>query len=186
MEQDTTNANIGGRVRAFRKAKNLTIEEIARNSGVTKSFISRFERDEVQASVATLLKILSVIGVKLSEVFDPPEASYVPFGKGVPINLGGHKVQESIINGRSSSSMMALYSTIEPGGGSGSELYILNAESDLIHILEGELRVVVGGEIYNLQAGDTLSFAPSIPHSWINPSQTGVCKSIWVIVPPPS
>lgn len=183
---DAVAGNVGGRVRAFRKARNLTIDEVAKNSGVTKSFISRFERDEVQASIATLLKIFNAIGIKLSDVFDPPPSSYVPAGQGVPVNFGGHNLKERIVNGQKNDAMMALYSVIEPGGGSGSELYVIRADSDLIHIIEGRLRVVVGGEIYDLSAGDTLTFAPTIPHSWVNLSETDVCKSLWVIVPPPA
>lgn len=186
MKPETAEVNVGGRVRAFRKARNLTIDEVAKNSGVTKSFVSRFERDEVQASVAVLLKIFGAIGIKLSDVFDPPPSSYVPAGQGVPVNFGGHNIKESIVNGQNDTSMMALFSVIEPGGGSGPELYIIKAESDLIHILEGQLRVTVGGEVYDLKPGDTLTFSPTIPHSWENLSQTEPCRSLWVIVPPPA
>lgn len=186
MSADVDEVKVGGRVRAFRKARNLTLDEVAKSSGVTKSFVSRFERDEVQASVAVLLKIFGAIGIKLSDVFDPPPSSYVPAGNGVSVNFGGHNIKESIVNGQNDASMMALFSIIEPGGGSGPELYILKAESDLIHILEGELRVTVGGEIYDLKPGDTLTFSPTIPHSWENLSPTAICKSLWVIVPPPA
>lgn len=164
----------------------MTIEEVATKAGVTKSFISRFERDEVQASVATIMKIFAVLDIKPSEVFDPPSTHYVPAGTGSRINLGGHHVTERIISGQHVKSLMALHSIIEPGGGSGTELYVLNAECDLIYILEGNLDVIVGSEVHHLKPGDTLSFTPTLPHSWTNPSKTDVCKAIWVIAPPPS
>ncbi|CAN7637056.1 cupin domain-containing protein [Brucella pseudogrignonensis] len=181
----SSDPNVGGRVRAFRKARDLTIDEVAESSGVTKSFISRFERNEVQASVATLLKIFAIIGIKMSDVFDPSPSSYVPSGEGVPVNYGGHNVREFVVSGPQNDSLMALLSIVEPGGGSGPELYMLDAAADLVHVLEGELTVTVGSEIYHLKQGDTLNFAASIPHSWVNPSHSKDSKVLWVMVPPP-
>lgn len=177
---------VGSRLRAFRKAKGLVIDDVAQRAGVTKSFISRFERDEVQASVATLLRICEVIGVKPGEIFEPPATSYVPAGRGVPISLGGEKMREFLVSGSGNEHLMALYSIIEPGGGSGGEPYALKAAADLVHVQTGQLRIVIGSEIYLLTPGDTLTFPPSIPHTWENPSKTETCTALWVIVPPPS
>lgn len=183
---ESQSPQIGGRLRAFRRAAGLTIDDVAVKAGVTKSFVSRFERDEVQASVATLLRLCESIGVGMGTIFEPSKASYVPAGKGVPVSLGGERMQEYLINGSNSGQLMALQSLIEPGGGSGSELYRLNASVDLVHVLEGELELVVDSETYRLHKGDTLTFAPSIPHSWVNPSTNNRCIALWIIVPPPT
>lgn len=186
VEHDTGEVRVGSRLRAFRKAKGLLIDDVAQRAGVTKSFISRFERDDVQASVATLLRICDAIGVKPGEIFEPPATSYVPAGKGVPISLGGQKMREFLVSGSGNEHLMALYSVIEPGGGSGGEPYALKAAADLVHVQTGQLRIVIGSEVYLLTPGDTLTFPPSIPHTWENPSNTETCTALWVIVPPPA
>jgi transcriptional regulator with XRE-family HTH domain len=183
---DAGDVRVGSRLRAFRKSKNMTIDEVAQRAGVTKSFISRFERDEVQASVATLLRVCDVIGVKPGEIFEPPATSYVPKGAGVPISLGGEKMREYLVSGANNEHMMALFSVIDPGGGSGNEPYALKAAADLVHVQTGQLRIVIGSEEYLLSPGDTLTFPPSIPHTWENPSQSETCTALWVIVPPPA
>ncbi|MBK1794427.1 helix-turn-helix transcriptional regulator [Devosia sp. WQ 349] len=183
---DSADVRVGSRLRAFRKSKGLTIDDVAQRAGVTKSFISRFERDEVQASVATLLRVCDVIGVKPGEIFEPPATSYVPKGAGVPISLGGEKMREYLVSGASNEHLMALYSVIEPGGGSGHEPYALKAAADLVHVQTGQLRIVIGSEEYLLLPGDTLTFPPTIPHTWENPSKTETCTALWVIVPPPA
>jgi transcriptional regulator with XRE-family HTH domain len=184
--QGSSEVRVGSRLRAFRKMRNLLIDDVAQKAGVTKSFISRFERDEVQASVATLLRICEAIGVKPADIFEPPATSYVPAGQGVPISLGGRKMREFLVSGSGNEHMMALYSVIEPGGGSGAEPYALKAAADLVHVQTGQLRIVIGSEIYNLHPGDTLTFPPSIPHTWDNPSKTETCTALWIIVPPPA
>lgn len=177
--------NLGERLRAARKARGLSIEQAANLAGITKSFLSRLERDAVAASVATLLRVCSAIGIRPGSLFDAPATSIVRAGKGAPINLGGQKMSEFLISGSSNEHMMALLSVIEPGGGSGSEPYSLNAASDFVHIKQGELVVVVDNVSYHLNEGDTFTFPPSQSHMWVNPSATKKTIAIWVIVPPP-
>lgn len=178
--------NVGSRLRAARQAKGLLIDDVAKRVGVSKSFISRFERDAVQASVATLLRVCEAIGVKPADLFTPPSTAFVPAGEGMPISLGGEKMREYLIGGAGNDHMMALFSVIEPGGGSGAEPYVLKADTDMIHVQTGQLEMRVGEDLYLLKAGDTLTFPPSVPHTWRNPSPDETCTALWVIVPPPS
>ena len=153
---------------------------------MSKSFISRLERNVTQASIATLLKVCEVVGITPGKLFDPPSTSFVPAGLGTPISLGGEKMREYLISGGINDDMMVLYSEIDPLGGSGKEPYTLNAASDMVHVLSGELEIVVEENSYLLTKGDTLTFKPSLPHTWHNISNQNMCTAIWVIVPPPS
>ncbi|MBB3000701.1 transcriptional regulator with XRE-family HTH domain [Paraburkholderia tropica] len=176
--------NLGERLRTLRKARGLSIEQVANSVGVTKSFLSRFERDAVSASVATLLKVCDAIGVRPGTLFDPPATNLVRAGEGRPISLGGEGMHEYLIAGVGNEHLMALLSVIEPGGGSGPEPYKLNAAVDFVHLKEGELDMVVDGELYSMKAGDTLTFPPTLAHTWRNPSQTQPAVAVWVIAPP--
>lgn len=178
--------NVGARLRAFRQQRNISIDAVASKAGVSKSFLSRFERDLVQASIATLLRICDAIDVKPGTIFDPPTTNFVKAGEGAPINLGGVGMRERIVGGVGNEHMMALHSVIAPGGGSGSEAYALRADLDLVHVISGELDISVGGENYHMKSGDTLSFDPKITHSWRNPSTSEPCVTFWAIVPPPA
>lgn len=175
---------LGERLRLLRKARGLSIQQVADNVGVTKSFLSRFERDAVSASVATLLKVCDAIGVRPGTLFDPPATNLVRAGEGRPINLGGEGMQEFLIAGVGNEHFMALLSIVEPGGGSGPEEHKINAAVDFVHLKEGALDMVVGGETYEMKSGDTLTFLPTLPHTWRNPSDTQAAVAIWVIAPP--
>lgn len=177
--------NLGDRLRVARKARGLSIEQVAVAAGITKSFLSRLERDAVAASVATLIRVCNAIGIRPGSLFDGPATSIVRAGEGAPINLGGQGMSEFLISGSSNEHLMALLSVIEPGGGSGSEPYTLKAASDLVHIKQGRLEVVVDNTTYELSEGDTFTFPPSLPHMWVNPSLTQQTIAVWVIVPPP-
>lgn len=185
-EDHTADFNVGIRLRSQRKARGMRIEEVADKVGVSKSFISRMERNVTQASIATLLKVCEVVGITPAKLFAPPSTQYVPQGQGAPISLGGEKMREYIISGGINDEMMVLYSEIDVGGGSGAEAYTLNAAADVVHVLSGELEIIIEEQSYLLAKGDTLTFKPTQPHTWKNFSKDKLCTAIWVIVPPPA
>jgi transcriptional regulator with XRE-family HTH domain len=180
-----TDVSLGPKLRSERTARGLSIQQVADAAGVTKSFLSRLETDRVSASIATLLRICDAMGVRPGTLFDPPTTNLVRDGEARPINLGGEGMVEYLISGDSNEHLMALMSVIEPGGGSGKEPYALTSAVDIVHIKQGRLDVTVEGETFEMKAGDTLTFQPSKPHAWRNPSTSGVTVAIWVIVPPP-
>jgi transcriptional regulator with XRE-family HTH domain len=176
---------IGAKLKALRRARGLSMEQVADAVGVNKSFISKLEADAAQPSVATLLRYCDAVGIRPGSLFDPPATQLVRRDDAVKIDLGGERMTEYLISGTGQTEMMALRSVIEPGGGSGAEPYALRSQADLVHVLSGELEIVVDGVVHLLGEGDTLTFPPTLPHSWRNPSATTVAHAIWVIVPPP-
>ncbi|MBU1936140.1 helix-turn-helix domain-containing protein, partial [bacterium] len=58
---------IGERIRNLRIASDLTQEELAERADLTKGFISQFERDQTSISVDSLLNILQVLNVKVTD-----------------------------------------------------------------------------------------------------------------------
>ena len=176
---------VGARLRALRQARGLSLDQVARAVGVNKSFLSRLEHDTVAPSVATLLRCCDAVGVRPGALFDPPPTSLVRRADRRPIDLGGENMSEWLISGDGQNELMALYSDIGPGGGSGAEPYTLRSAADLVHVLDGRLEITVDNVTFLLDPGDTLTFPPTLPHSWRNPSRTRAARAVWVIVPPP-
>lgn len=61
--------NIGQRIRRLRKARDLTLEELARATDLSQPFISQIERDIKTPSVGTLSRICKSLNVTLAEFF---------------------------------------------------------------------------------------------------------------------
>ena len=178
-------AKVGAKLRALRQARGLSLDQVAKAIGVNKSFLSKLEHDTVAASVATLLRYCDAVGIRPGTLFDPPPTSLVRKAERRPIDLGGKDMSEWLISGDGQNELMALYSDIGPGGGSGAEPYTLRSAADLVHVLEGRLEITVDHVTYLLDRGDTLTFPPKLPHIWRNPSNTRPTRAVWVIVPPP-
>ncbi|MBT2217964.1 helix-turn-helix domain-containing protein [Virgibacillus dakarensis] len=63
------NNRIGNKLKALRKAKNLTTEELAKKVNISQSYISRFENGRAIPDVDMLERILTSLGTDLSSFF---------------------------------------------------------------------------------------------------------------------
>ncbi|WP_456378869.1 helix-turn-helix domain-containing protein [Thiolapillus sp.] len=60
--------NIGGKIRAARRAAGVSQEELAQILGITQSAISRMEKNDYEASATQLIKIANVLGVSVTSL----------------------------------------------------------------------------------------------------------------------
>jgi DNA-binding XRE family transcriptional regulator len=60
---------LGKRIRSLRIMKNLTMEELAMESGMDYSQISRIERGKINTSVYQIYMITNVLNITINDVF---------------------------------------------------------------------------------------------------------------------
>ncbi|MDY5331876.1 MAG: helix-turn-helix transcriptional regulator, partial [Porcincola intestinalis] len=71
--------DIGKKIRRLRLEKNLTQEELANRTELSKSFISQVEREQTSPSIATLVDILQALGTNLRDFFNDETDSQIVF-----------------------------------------------------------------------------------------------------------
>ena len=129
---------IGARLRATRRARGLTLGQVAAAAGLTEGSVSKLERDQVSPSVASLVAVCEAIGLRVGELFEPPTSAIVRAGEGALINFGGNNAREYLLTPGSQSNLEVLHSIVEPLGSAGDELYALDAETEFLFVLVGE------------------------------------------------
>jgi quercetin dioxygenase-like cupin family protein/DNA-binding XRE family transcriptional regulator len=174
---------IGARLRAARRTRGMTIDQVADVTGLTKGFISRVERDETSPSVATLITLCQVMAVDVGTLFAVPDVELVRHGTAPPINLGGTGVHERLMTPRGQSRLQVIHSTVEPGGTGGRELYTINCQVEVAYVLSGAIELLFSDSTTRLEAGDALTFPGGEPHTWVNPDDEQPAEMIWVLVP---
>ncbi len=175
---------IGGRLKAVRLARRLTLGEVAAASGLTKGFLSKLERDQATASVAALVRVCAALDISPGSLFEAaPSGEVVRAGAYPPISFGGRSLTEFLLTPAGERRLQAILSEISPGGGSGDETYALPAEVEFVFVLEGSLEVVVEGEVTVLAAGDALTFLPSVEHGFRSLRTDGTTRVLWVFAP---
>ena len=64
---------LGNRLSSLRKRKNMTLDDLSAQSGVSKSILSQIERNLSNPTVTTLMRISGALGEKLSDFFSKIE-----------------------------------------------------------------------------------------------------------------
>ncbi|TFD73152.1 helix-turn-helix domain-containing protein [Cryobacterium gelidum] len=173
---------VGARLRASRQAQRLTIEQLASATNLTKGFISRVERDETSPSVATLVTICQVLSLPIGSLFEGAETEVVKLADAPLINMGGRGAVERMITPRGQSHVQVLRSTLQPGADGGDELYTINCDVEVVHVINGKVDVRFSDKTVSLSAGDTLTFSGHELHSWRNMGPS-IAEVLWTLVP---
>ncbi|HZT92877.1 MAG TPA: XRE family transcriptional regulator [Gaiellaceae bacterium] len=176
-------AAIGGRLKAARLARRKTLTEVAVASGLTKGFLSKLERDQANASVASLIRLCDVLEISVASLFEAPTGELVRRSEYPRINFGGEGMREFLLTPRREQRLQAILSEIEPAGGSGDELYTLPAEIEFAFVLAGRLLVRVEDRELVLEEGDTLTFPAQSPHGFRNADDAAPARVLWVFAP---
>lgn len=72
---------IGYKLKNLRKIKNLTQEELAERTDLSKGYISQIESQNASPSMETFLNILEVLGTSASDFFKETEQQKVIYKK---------------------------------------------------------------------------------------------------------
>lgn len=67
---DTNIENIGKKIKHFRKAKNITAEELGDAIGKTRTTINRYENNEILPDIITAMEICNVLNIDLNNLCD--------------------------------------------------------------------------------------------------------------------
>jgi len=173
---------IGSRIRAARQGRRMTIEQVAESTGLTKGFLSRVERDLTSPSVASLVTLCQVLSMPIGDLFVDPETYLTRHGEGPRISLGGEGIREELVTPRHERRVQIIRAVIEPRGHGESDLYSVDCDVDVMHVVSGRIAVMFTSERYELDAGDTLTFPGREPHTWANETDDEAVV-VWTLVP---
>jgi transcriptional regulator with XRE-family HTH domain len=174
---------IGQQLKAARQARRMTLAEVADAAGITKGFLSKIERDQASASVASLMRLCETLGLSVGELFNASPGDVVRRDAYPPINFGGSGMTEFLLTPHGERRLQAILSEIEPGGGSGDEPYSLPADVEFVFVVSGRLAVTLRNEEIVLGPGDALTFAPHVPHTFRSALKDANTQVLWVFSP---
>ena len=138
-----TGPRIGAQLKAARLAQRRTVADLALESGLTKGFVSKLERDQASASVASLMRLCETLDIPVGSLFHASTGEIVRREERPPINFGGAGIAEYLLTPHGERRVQAILSEIGPGGGSGDELYALPADVEFVYVIEGRLEVTL-------------------------------------------
>jgi transcriptional regulator with XRE-family HTH domain len=166
----TLEASIGNQIRTLRKMKNLTVSEMAKESGLSISMLSKIENGATSPSLSTLQALAAALSVPITTFFakfdQKRDSSFVRDGEGLLIERRGTK---------SGHQYRLLGHSVSGDVGVEPYLITLTNEADpfpvfehegveFIYMLEGEVDYRHADKSYTLRKGDSLFFDATAPH----------------------
>ena len=181
----TTELQLGPRIRALRQARRLTLRDVAARSGVTESFLSQVEREVTSPSIASVQRIARALDLAIAELFveEAPLGRVVRRGERRRIAYPGLGAVDEFLTRGTEGRLQVIYTTIQPGGGTGDEAYTHDSDEEVVVVLEGSLDLWVGAEHYRLETGDAVTHSSRVAHRNTNPGP-GVARVLFCITPP--
>jgi transcriptional regulator with XRE-family HTH domain len=177
--------NIGSRLRQLRKARSLSLKQVAALVGCTPSYLSMVENGKLDPSVSRLKRIADALGSTIVEIFAerPGNGSVIlRREERQRVSVHGSKVLiEILVRQGSDKKMDARLAVVAPGGGSLGDYQHTGEEFG--YVIRGTLELTVNGSTYVLRQGDTFYFSSTSPHGFRNVSDEEA-EVLWVNHPP--
>ena len=162
-------ARLGPEIRRLRKKAGLSLDELARRTGLTEDYLARIEEEAEIPPVGATLQISRVLSLDAGKLLTSAEAQ----GRKRRKNEGLRKRKSSyayktLAPGAASMHLKAFLVTIDPRQDHDMVEYRHDGE-EFLHVLAGKVNVTVGENEYKLTKGKSLHFNSAIPHMLRNP-----------------
>jgi transcriptional regulator with XRE-family HTH domain len=173
---DVGAAELGRRVaenlRQRRKARGMSLDDLARASGVSRAALSQIETCKSNPTVGVLWRIAVGLAVPFAELIGAPRSGAVLLRRADSqvLRSADGKFESRPLAPAGASPMVELYELhLAERSLHASEPHAPGTH-EMIVVLSGGLRMRVDDETYELGAGDSIAFAADRPHSYENPA----------------
>lgn len=161
---------LGARIRAFRKKRELSLDALAALSGVSRATISKIELDQVTPSTKNLSKIAEALGSSFAELMSPEAA-----GELVILRSGDQPVMTDATSGFKRTCIAPILPSrgidwvlneLPPGVSTGEFVPHRVGVEEYIYVLSGKLEACLGADVHLLSDGDALFFQAHKKHAF--------------------
>ncbi|MCP4382415.1 MAG: helix-turn-helix domain-containing protein [Hyphomicrobiales bacterium] len=189
-------SQIGGRIKALRKDRGWTLQELGRRCGVSISALSKIENAQVTASFDTMLKIAGGLDITFETLLGQGTASPVGRlvtnrkGEGVHFETDGY-VYEVMSSELRRKRIIPLHMQVKARNIGEIDTWSSHDGEEFIYVLKGPIELHT--EFYEpvrLETGDSAYFDSQMRHTFVNlgrgsAEMLSICYSSGLLFPDP-
>jgi transcriptional regulator with XRE-family HTH domain len=168
---------VGPRLKALRAERAITLAELAEETGISTSTLSRLEAGRRRPTLEQLLPLAAAYAVSLDDLVDAPPT-------GDPrINLRpirGEDGQTVIPLTRRTGGIQAFKFVLPAASEDSAPVLRTHEGYDWAYVLDGKLRVVLGDHDLTLTPGEVVEFDTRTPH-WFGATTSGPVEFLSLI-----
>lgn len=166
------NIEVGRKIAAIRKQKDLSIRELAKLSNVTPSLLSQLERGLSNPSLNTIKSISKALDVPLFTFFienvSNKEMIVRKDKRKIVTFPNNNNVVFEMLSPESVTSVEFAIVKLNPNA-SASDYQMSHKSQELAYILEGKVKLSMNEEEFILEKGDSVTIPLGTNHKWENP-----------------
>jgi transcriptional regulator with XRE-family HTH domain len=180
-----TVATLGADIRALRKARGMTLMDLAEALNRSVGWLSQVERDKSHPAIADLGRMAKVLDVSVASFL---QVGALPEEEGIIVRAGARRpigsrtegLTEGLLSPDLTDDFEVIHSTFAPHSHLPEPL--TRPTQEVCYIISGEFEIALDGKRFNLKAGDSFRLRGQ-QFQWWNRSDTP-CEIVWVISPP--
>jgi transcriptional regulator with XRE-family HTH domain len=154
-------------LRQHRKAQQLSLDELALKSGVSRAALSQIEGARTNPTLSVLWKIAVGLGVPFQQLLGSGEGNgprVLRANDAAPLRTGNGQMESRLLSPGGGAPGLEIYELrIAPRGSYASEPHS-KGTTETVVVLTGALRMTVGDEAFELATGDSIFFNADVPH----------------------
>lgn len=173
---------IGIKLKELRLKNQLTQEELADRSELTKGYISQLENDLTSPSIATLKDILQALGSSLSAFFSEDEEEPLVFTEeDYFLKEGENSSVTWLVPTAQKNAMEPIMLRLK--GGAATEKDLPHDGEEFGYVLKGTIKVCVGKRDCEAKEGESFYFRSNKTHYLVNLTDEEAVV-LWLSCPP--
>ncbi|MDM7458076.1 MAG: XRE family transcriptional regulator [Paracoccus sp. (in: a-proteobacteria)] len=167
VSADQILSRLPARLKEARQRQGLSLDAVARLSGVSRSMVSQIERGESSPTVATLWNLTRALQVDFAGLLEGPKApviTVVTAAQAPRIAGHGKGCQITILSPPEQAGQLEVYDiALDPCGALDSEPHGTGTREQLT-VLTGRIEIHAGNESREMGPGDTAHYPADQPH----------------------
>lgn len=177
------NRRVSDALRRSRKAKDLSLDQLALRSGVSRAALSQIEGGRTNPTLSVLWKVAVGLGIPFPELLELPQGSepkVMRANDSVTLRSADGRMESRLLSPGGATPSVEVYELrFAPKGLHRSEPHSKGTSETLV-VLKGALRITMeGGGDHDLMTGDTIFFRADVPHAYENRgSQEARCLNV--------
>ena len=163
---DAGQSSVGNRIRALRKIRGISLQQMAQSTGMSYSYLSGLENGKHSVSIANLQRIAAFFEVDMICFLMPSGAVPRVFRKREmysPSNKYG-SIAYRVVTPEDSSNLQVSYVYMPPHEPTERHIHKHGKGQEMVLVLDGCACVMVEEERYKIEPGDSILFEADTEH----------------------
>jgi len=178
---------VGAQLRALRAARRLSLGDVARETGISASFLSLVENGRSDITIGRLTRLVDYYGITITDLLPAPgtrDPDVIRADEARQLHSPEEGTTITLLSSGTDRTMLPMMVELAPGASLAESGH--HAGEEFVHVLSGRLLLEVdAAEPHELAAGDSAYYKSDRPHMFRNASPDEPLRLICIDSPPP-